>query len=332
MRETLPLALIAITASLSWGQSAIAARAGMIHYAEGAVNLDGQTLSSDPSDLQEFKFVNEGETLNTTRGRAEILLNPGSFLRVSENSSVRLISSTLEDTRIQLVTGKALIEVSEFNKDNLIVVQVGDVYVRLQKHGLYQFSVGPARVRVYDGEASISGSGSDSTTDGVRVRKGNEAALEGTAVQIATIQPTKFDREETDALYRWSARRDRVLAQVNQSSALLASSNGYRSQGGLSSWAWNPSYGMYTFLPGNGYGYSPFDGIQYYSPVTIVYLTQSPVSINQTSDNNLGRLTPANSTATATATDTSPSIPIRSSAPVSAAPVSAEPATGGRKR
>src|SRR5208283_1945205 len=34
------------------------------------------------------------------------------------------------------------------------------------------------------------------------------------------------------------------------------------------SWAWNPYFGMFTYLPGLGYGYNPF-GWAFYSPYTV---------------------------------------------------------------
>ena len=38
-------------------------------------------------------------------------------------------------------------------------------------------------------------------------------------------------------------------------------------QGG---WAFNPMFGMYTYMPYSGFGYSPF-GYTYYSPTTVAY-------------------------------------------------------------
>ena len=36
----------------------------------------------------------------------------------------------------------------------------------------------------------------------------------------------------------------------------------------LGGWAFNPIFGMYTYLPYSGFGYSPF-GYTYYSPNTV---------------------------------------------------------------
>jgi hypothetical protein len=255
----------------------------MIHYSEGRVAIDGQRVdSSTVGSYQEYKFVNEGETLSTDRGRAEVLLNPGTFLRVGDNSSVRLISSQLEDTRIRLESGTAMIEVSEFDKLNSVAVEVGTSVIKLQKQGLYEFSAEHgSRLRVYDGQATVAVGSTDA--EGVKVGKGRELSLDLKATQLASVDPAKFDRDETDSLYNWSARRDRFVGKVNQSSALLASSNSsYNSSymngfNGVSSWVYNPVYDMYTYLPGSGYGYSPF-GFRYFSPVTVLYVGPSVYS------------------------------------------------------
>src|ERR1700683_1079843 len=65
-------------ASCAWGQSVISAQSGMIHYVEGKVLLEGQPV--DPK-FGEFPAVKNNQVLETTEGRAEILLTPGVFLR-----------------------------------------------------------------------------------------------------------------------------------------------------------------------------------------------------------------------------------------------------------
>ncbi len=82
-------------------------------------------------------------------------------------------------------------------------------------------------------------------------------------------------------LMRWASRRSEYLAQANVSSARSASGLGYLGTGssygsgygnmGMGSWAYNPWFGMFTYLPyGNGLFYSPF-GYAYYSPTNVGY-------------------------------------------------------------
>ena len=88
--------------SAAWGQSVISAHSGVIHYVEGQVTVDGAAIHPKAT---EFLDIKPDQVLATEDGRAEILLTPGVFLRLPENSSARMISNTLADTRLEIVSG-----------------------------------------------------------------------------------------------------------------------------------------------------------------------------------------------------------------------------------
>src|ERR1700744_962552 len=89
-------------ATSAWAQSVISAHSGVIQYTEGEVKLDGQTVLMKAS---EFPDVKTGQTRAAGDGRAEILLTPGVFLRIAENSSVKMVSNKLSATRIEMLDG-----------------------------------------------------------------------------------------------------------------------------------------------------------------------------------------------------------------------------------
>jgi hypothetical protein len=283
--------MLALAGSVgAWGQSAISAHSGMIHYTEGTVLLEGQPV--DPK-FGEFPEVKNDQVLQTQEGRAEVLLTPGVFLRVAENSSFKMLSNRLSDTALEVLAGSTLIEVDQLLKDNSITIRYKDATVALSKPGLYRFDAEAERMRVYDGEAqAIYG------VKTVDVRKGKQVVLN------EALLATTFDAKDTDSFYNWASRRSESVAAANVSSA-RAAGNGplplgsgcYNSPaaagpantsyaaatypgvgpgaGGMNcgvspygSWAWNPYYGMFTYLPGMGYGYSPF-GWSLYSPYTV---------------------------------------------------------------
>jgi FecR protein len=269
-------ALLAVTIAASmtaWGQRAISAHSGMVNYVEGTVLMDGKSVDPKVTELPEVK---NKSVLTTEDGRAEVLLTPGAFLRLAENSSFRMISNQLWDTRVEVVSGSAMLEIEELLKDNTVTVQYGDAQIALAKKGLYRVDAGdPGSLRVYDGESRVTQNG-----DGVTARKGRQVDLG------AVLTASNFDSKDTDAFYNWSARRAEYIATANISSARSAGGSGYTSGGagygsgyagagypgaGGGMWAYNPWYGMYTFLPGMGFGYSPF-GYPIYSPVTVAYL------------------------------------------------------------
>ncbi len=190
-----------------WGQSVISAHSGTIHYTEGQVSLDGNAVQPK---FGEFPEVKSGQVLATQDGRAEILLTPGVFLRLGENSSFKMISNQLSNTRLEVQSGEAMIEVGELLPDNAIAVVFHQGDVSIAKRGLYRFDSDPSRLRVYEGEASVVSPSADPTI----VHKGHELIF-----GEAKLEARTFDAKETDEFYRWSARRDEYVAEANITSA-----------------------------------------------------------------------------------------------------------------
>src|SRR6266498_817920 len=115
-------------------QSVISARSGLIHYVEGEVYLGDQLV--DPK-FGQFPEVKENAVLRATVGRAEMLLTPGVFLRLGENSSIKMISNRLIDTRVELLSGTAVVEADDLMKDNAVTIVYKDAHAKLLKKGLY---------------------------------------------------------------------------------------------------------------------------------------------------------------------------------------------------
>jgi len=256
MFKSLPASAVVLIMPLmttaAWGQLAVSARSGMVNHLEGQV-----TLADAPLKLRfgQFPEVAPGLSLAAEDGRAEVLLNPGVFLRLDDHSSFKMISNKLTDSRVEITKGAALVEVQELLKDNNVVILAGTSKVTLLKPGLYRFDAEPARLRVYDGKAQVeAGSGF------VTVTKGRESALGGVPATF------KFNLKDRDELYTWTQYRAQLVAQANIVSARTSTAQGY--QMGSSSWAYSPYWGLYTFLPRTGIGYSPF-GMYVYSPYTV---------------------------------------------------------------
>jgi hypothetical protein len=226
-----------------------------LNYVEGTVKLDGELLSSKSVGSAE---VGTGQVLETERGKAEMLLTPGVFLRLGDSSAVRLDSPGLTDTRVAILRGEAMVEVTELYKENHLQVADAGANTMLEKKGLYAFEANPGSVSVYDGEAKV--------TDGDRhltAKKGKEVVFTNGALQIS-----KFDRNVHDDLYNWSNVRSEYLSEAAVQSArtYVVNTGGWFGGG----WYWNPWFGMYSFLPGDVFLYSPF-GWGFYSPRFVYY-------------------------------------------------------------
>ena len=125
---------------------------GSLNYVEGQVAVAGQTVTSHSVGSVQLE---PNQVLETGQGRAEILLTPGVFLRVGDNSAVRLISPGLADTRVELLRGQSFVEVAELFNDNNLWVMMNGTSTRLDKQGLYAFNAGTQMVQVFDGEATV---------------------------------------------------------------------------------------------------------------------------------------------------------------------------------
>ena len=243
-------------------QEIVSARAGLIHYSDGRVLLNEKPIVHKVAQFQEVK---ENEYLRTERGRAEVLLTPGIFLRLGEDSQVQMLSSRLSDVRFRLLSGAAVIEADELDKSNHVTVVVGDSEVRILRTGLYRLDASeeePARLRVIAGEALVEASGAE-----YRVKSKKEVELAG------NFEIKKFNVEDTDALDRWSKRRANNLAIANVSASRLAYNRGMSFSS--SRWMWNPYFGMFTFLPYRSVCWSPY-GYGFYSPRAVYTLYNPP--------------------------------------------------------
>jgi hypothetical protein len=258
MKPTNILLMSLITLLLSAGlsaQNAISARAGLVNVADGEVFLAGKAVDPKPAEIVQ---IGRGELLQTAEGRAEVLLTPGSFLRMTEQSEFSLDRTDLEDVCLTLNKGTILIEVAELLDGNLITVKMNDAEVRLSKSGLYRFSSDPMMVRVYDGEAVLKTAAGEQ-----KLKKSRQmtASAEGWTAG-------RFDTDDTDYLHRWSRRRSEYVAMANRSSAREASSFVGAWGGRTSGWYFNPYFGTYTFMPMFATVGSPF-GYMYYTPFTV---------------------------------------------------------------
>ena len=78
------------------------------------------------------------------------------FLRLGENSAIRMLSTRLTDTRVEVLSGSAIVESNEIPKDNAIELVYKKDSIRLQKQGLYRLDTEPAHFQVYEGEAMVT--------------------------------------------------------------------------------------------------------------------------------------------------------------------------------
>jgi hypothetical protein len=249
----------------------ISARAGGVNFVSGDVRVRraGEFEWRDLSAKDELK---SGDAVRTgAGGRVEILLNPGSYLRVGEGAEFALADASLDDLRIALARGSAVIEATGYSDLDLsITIATPHTRLRIVRSGVYRVNVtatGAAEVAVLKGRALV---GAAET-----VVKGGKVARDGeSGVEVA-----KLDKKNRDALDLWSRERGKELAKANEKltrrtmTTMLAqvrlnnifdASNRY---GYAGVWLWSVGAGCYTFLPFYSYWQSPY-GFDYWQRAT----------------------------------------------------------------
>lgn len=239
----------------------ISAKAGAVNHVSGGV----ETLRAKAPD---WKPVNTGARLKTgdsirtsADGHTEILLNPGSYLRLDGNSAITLTNPNLDALAVTVSRGNALFEITGVGDTKLVLTVTtpkGDF--QILKTGLYRVSIdadGNTDVFVWKGEIRTSGALA------VNV-KGRRKVTLGPTAQVADL-----DKKAQDGFDAWSKARAKDLATANARLSYNAINNGiagyqasgaygfgYRPFFGL--WMFDPRMNCVTFFPFYSYWSSPY--------------------------------------------------------------------------
>lgn len=273
------LAVIFSASVTSFGQSesqnrekfVISARAGGVNAVTGRATMRAHG-NSEWQLLTIKEDLEKGDAVRTgLDGRVEMLLNPGSYMRVGENSEFELANNSLENLEVRLVKGTAIVEVTGADDEELLIgITTPHARMSIVRRGLYRVSVVPGNTTeliVRKGRVMLE----DSHT---KVKGGNKVIFSNSTFSVAKLE--KADKNESDMLEVWSKDRAQTLAKANsriseRTLALFGSSfNDHRSRGRWGSsgiWFFNNEIGCYTLLPlrygwGSPYGrsYSRFYG------------------------------------------------------------------------
>lgn len=240
--------VLSFTVASGSAQSVTSAHSGTLHYFQGDISLNGEPLQWKVSKFPEIK---DSMILRSGLGRAEVLLTPGVFLRMGENSAIRMLDTRLASTRVELLSGTIAVESDDPRmsvKNAPVTLVSADREVRMVKNGLIELGV--AELRVFKGEAQVAASGQNLT-----VKDGHMLAFG------ESVTDTKFDTKSADDLYLWARDRSQQLSAASMASARSVS----KSDGG---WVYNSGFGMFTLVPSGGTYWSPF-GNGFFSPGSI---------------------------------------------------------------
>jgi hypothetical protein len=248
-------------ASAAGDMYVISAKAGGINFVEGKVAVARKNSRS--GYLVKGDRLEVGDKVSTVaNGKTEILLNPGSFVRLGENAVFEFASTNLDDVKVKLAGGSAIFEVYADDEFKVAIVTPQANFYAV-KTGVYRVDVlpdGSGKISVLRGRAQI---GEDETA----VVKGGRAAI----VNKNQVAVEKFDRDDKDSLEVWSKDRAKELAKINSKlqrdnvrTSLLNSFNnrGWGLYDSFGLWVFDRFSGYYSFLP-FGYGWSSPYGYGY---------------------------------------------------------------------
>ena len=234
----------------------ISAKAGGINAITGLASVHGRG-ESDWQQLSITDDLDAGDRVRTDYdGRIEILLNPGSYLRVGGDSEVELSNNSLSNLEVRLLRGTAIVEATGIDGLELnINISTPHTKLAIVRQGLYRLNVVPGdatELIVRKGHVILS----DTHT---KVKGGNKVVFSSTAVSVAKLSKEEKKATEKEDVDVWSKKRAETLAKANRRitdrmmTSAFASYRDYdpfgfgRSRLGV--WFFNRSANCYTFLP-----------------------------------------------------------------------------------
>lgn len=261
--------------AIAGNQYVISAQAGGVNLTIGDVTV--QRKNSTSGYLVKGDSLEVGDKVVTASGaKTEVLLNPGSYVRLGGNSEFEFLTTDLDNLQLKLNRGSAMFEVYASDDFRVTVIAPGSRFY-LIKSGVYRVDAlenGTSRIEVRKGKAQVG------DLEATSLKKSRTATVNGSDVAVS-----KFDRDERDELEDWSRARAKDLAKANanlQRDNLRNSLwNGYRSSrwdtfNSYGLWTYSSSFGGYCFLPfsygwRSPYGFGLNRDLYYFRLPTVVY-------------------------------------------------------------
>ncbi|HMG75453.1 MAG TPA: FecR family protein [Pyrinomonadaceae bacterium] len=256
MLKTIGL-VVCLSALVSAGQAqnrekfGISARAGGVNSVLGRVMVTRQgqaaQLLTDQDNLSAGDSVTTGQA-----SQAEVLLNPGSYLRVAENSEFTLVDNSLDNLVVKLTKGSAIIEATGGEGADLqINVLANRQHFVIIRGGIYRINVQPGSTELLVRKGRVL-----TEVNSREVLKG------GMRVTYAAAGPltAKLDKKDQDQFDLWSKKRAETLARANERLSSRAV-NGYLASMSPLEWAFSAAnpWGLWAYSPfSRSFTFMPF--------------------------------------------------------------------------
>jgi hypothetical protein len=235
-------------------QYLISTKAGFVNRAEGKVYILRAGAEDGEKERASFGAqMREGDRLSVeARGFAEALLNPGSYLRLSENSEVRAVSVDLNSVRFELIKGSVIAEIGQVDKKTPIEIITPHGALTIAKAGLHRIDAKESAtlVAVRQGEIHLGTPGDVAAKQSFKIKRGKVATLTGSP-QLGQPAIAKLDQDAIDKFDTWSFDRAQALTAAN---VKALSRSGSLNSG----WYYDSFSNFYTFVPSRSWFWSPY--------------------------------------------------------------------------
>ncbi|MFP5261074.1 MAG: FecR domain-containing protein [Blastocatellia bacterium] len=226
----------------------VSAKAGVVNLVEGDVTFKRE--KTDWDRLIAGDELREGDAVMTgADGRAEILLTPGCYLRLAENTEFALVNPSVNGFAIEVRKGSAIVEASAL--DEPLTVLTPKTKFTVIRVGLYRFYAGA------DGKSEVAVRKGRVVVGETVVKGDKKATVENGSPVVAAL-----DKKAIDSFDAWSKYRAQTLIAANKrlsNRAIKRSlTNGFVSN----LWIRDSACGCYTFLPFTAGFSSPY-GLDY---------------------------------------------------------------------
>ncbi|MFN0121750.1 MAG: FecR family protein [Blastocatellia bacterium] len=257
---TLTVLVMLTAAQTASAQYLISSRAGFINRVEGSVMI--QRVGAEVSDAGQASLgtqMKDGDTLVTTDGsRAEVLLSPGSYIRLDENTKLRAVTTRFSQMSFEVLAGSVIAEISfeentNIKGNNPLEITTPHGAVSMVKTGVYRIDVrnGFSNISARRGEFLLGGREAAMNKTAEKIAKERVVQLGGSGAASSLVQQiSKMNKSAYDNLDEWSLARAETLAAAHRSALSRTSTANATGMGFLSSgWYFDPFYNCYTYIP-----------------------------------------------------------------------------------
>lgn len=249
-----------LIATVAQAQYLVSSKAGFVNRVEGKVNLKSQDSALEVMGKASMGTqMKEGDHLSTdAHSHAELLLSPGSYLRLNEKTEIEAVRTIFDNTRFDVIQGSVILEVGEIDKKLPLEIGTPRSVVTIKKMGIYRIDVmgKDVAVSVRKGEAYLGTREQLFANNAIKIGGNKVYRLIGDAPP----QTAKLSTKVFDAFDQWSYMQAESLVAANYGMLTRARSRGAL----LSGWVYDPFSNRYTFIPGSWRYATPY-GFAFYS-------------------------------------------------------------------